>query len=341
MKTISKTFFALGTVNTIQISYHEEEANLAIWAAEEIRRRTLAMDDRLSVFKEDSEISRINALAGRGLTEVSSDTAHILKEAVELSAASDNTFDITTEALTQLWHKGTVPKSDEIAKARSMIGSEDIIVKDISTSDGITHKAGLRRRGQSIGLGSIAKGYASDQAKKILQCCGIYSATINFGGTIITPDHDMRIGIQWPWRKTGDYIGSILVRNAVIVTSGSYENRFVENGKSYHHIIDPTTGYPSESGLLSVTLIGGSATELDAFTTAVFILGLEKGAALMHERGLEGVFITNEGEVLMSRGIKDSYKPNETLQKYITNNIRQKTETDRDALRGTMRGRPR
>ena len=337
MKTISKTFFALGTVNTIQISYHEEEEDLAIWAAEEIQRKTLALDDKLSVFKEDSEISRINALSGRGLTEVSSDTAHILKEAAELSAASDNSFDITTEALTQLWHKGTVPKSDDIAKAKALIGSEDIIVKKISTPDGITHKAGLRRRGQFIGLGSIAKGYAADQAKKVLQCCGIYSATINFGGTIIIPDHYRRIGIQWPWRKTGEYIGSILVRNAAIVTSGSYENRFIENGKSYHHIIDPTTGCPSESGLLSVTLVGGSATELDAFTTAVFVLGLEKGSALMHKRGLEGVFITNEGEVLISRGIKDSYKPSETAQKYITNKISR--NTDRDALRETMNGR--
>jgi thiamine biosynthesis lipoprotein len=306
---MTKTFFALGTVNKISISYREADEGKVMQAADLVKQMTESMDDRLSVFKAASEMSALNAQAGRGDVRISPDTLKILQASKEWSEITEGAFDITTQPLTKLWSIGEssrIPSPHEIRKAKKLIGYEDLVISGAGNGNGFG-TAGLRRKGQSVDLGAIAKGHAADLAHDILSEHGIDEAIINFGGTVIISGRPKSIGIQDPGAPVGTPMGSITASNTAVVTSGSYEKYFIKDGRRYHHLIDPRTGEPAESGLASVTLIGPSAMELDALTTAVFVLGIQKGFSLVRERGLEGVFITDQGDVFLTDGIRGRF----------------------------------
>lgn len=151
----------------------------------------------------------------------------------------------------------------------------------------------LTQEGMQIDLGGIAKGYAADEVRRILQEQGVKSAQINFGGTVVVWGQPQHIGIQNPFQKTGSPMADLLVENKAIVTSGVYEQCFFHKGKRLHHIIDPRTGRPS----LSVTLIGDEAAQLDALATAVCCLGIQEGLPILQKYGIEAVFVTDDGIV--------------------------------------------
>jgi len=308
MKTMTKTFFALGTVNKISISYKEADEGKVMQAADLVKQMTESMDDRLSVFKPTSEMSALNANSGRSGVRISPDTMKILLASKEWSEITDGAFDITTQPLTKLWSIGKssrIPSPHEIRKARKLVGYEDLVIDGAGNGFGT---AGLRRKGQSADLGAIAKGHAADLAHDILSGHGIHEAVINFGGTVIISGSPKSIGIQDPGAPVGTPMGSITASDTAVVTSGSYEKYFIKDGRRYHHLIDPRTGEPAESGLASVTLIGPSAMELDALTTAVFVMGIQKGFNLVRERGLEGIFITDQGDVFLTENIRGKFR---------------------------------
>lgn len=161
----------------------------------------------------------------------------------------------------------------------------------------------LRRRGQQLDLGAIAKGYAADEVKRIFISENITEAIINLGGTVINIGRTRRVGLQNPFRKTGETFSFIDVGEKAVVSSGIYEQGFVRNGVTYHHIIDPKTGLPSASPLAGVTLIGDCAAQLDALSTAVCVMSLPEAIALLKRLNTEAVFVTKKGEVFTTQGI--------------------------------------
>ncbi|MDD3417353.1 MAG: FAD:protein FMN transferase [Lachnospiraceae bacterium] len=303
MKQMQKTFFALGTANSVSVFYEEKKEALIMETLNHIKSRTLLLDDMFSVFKENSEITKINKAAGKKLVEVSPETYKIIQRAIEFSEVSRGAFDITAGSLSRLWRKAKkenrVPDSEEIKKQKELTNYKKIIMDD--------NKVGLSQGGQEIDLGGIAKGYAADEAKKILMEANIMDAIINFGGSIISIGDEKQIGIQNPDATTGITMGRLKVKGQAAVTSGLYERYFIKSGNQYHHLIDPKTGMPSQSGLLSVTLIGDSALEMDALSTAVFVAGLEDGMKILEKYNTEVIVIDAHRDIFLTRGLVDKF----------------------------------
>ena len=298
-RSVQKAFPAMGTVNTVSI---EGEDALAI--AERIKARILLLDRLWSVFRKDSEITLLNERGGQGMTLVSADTLRILKECVSLAAETNGAFDVTAGALTALWRhetrKGRLPKDERVRERMETCGADRIAFD--------TDGAVMLAAGQSVDLGGIAKGYAIDRAREIVKEAGTENALLNFGGSVCTIGSAVGIGIQNPFRPTGEPMGTVRLSNRCAVTSGSYERFSTVRGKRYHHIIDPRTGYPSESGLVSVTLIGENATALDALATGVFILGVDEALPILKTRGIDAIFVKTDGKVLMTEGLHDTFQ---------------------------------
>lgn len=305
MKRIQKTFLALGTVNTILISYEETMESKIETALEEIKRKVQNLDDLFSVFKETSEISQINAAAGENLVMVKPETYYIIRKAVEYSEITEGAFDITTRPLSKLWGIGKkgdfIPSESEIRMVKKLVNYKDIIMMENPM------RIGLRKYGQAIDLGGIAKGYAADEARRILVENNIFDAIINFGGTVIVLGDEKKVGIQNPEKKTGTPMGVLKLKNLAVVTSGWYERYFMKDGRRYHHLLDPQTGMPADTGLCSITVIGNSAMELDALSTAVFVQGMNAGSKLLDQFKIEGIFINKLQDVYMTRGLMQHF----------------------------------
>ena len=301
----SVLFTALGTVNSIRIfaSRDKPSADEALRLAQ---RRVLMLHDRFTVFRPDSEIALLNASAGGGRVSLSEDTMFLLAESKRYSRLSNGAFSITTRPLSALWQIharcGTVPGRAEVEQALALVSDDDILL------DGDSRTASLRLSGQSVDLGGIAKGYAADEVRRILLGNGVTSALINLGGTVVSIGDPRQVGIQHPDRATGIAMGRISLQNGCAVTSGDYERFYEVDGVRYHHIVDPRTGYPARSNLRSVTLIGDSAMNLDALSTAVFVLGAAEGLRLIREAGVEAVFVTTELEVFCTEGLRGNFQ---------------------------------
>lgn len=297
-------FPALGTQNSIKVYGYEERiaAGSALKRAEE---RVRALHERLSVFQPESELSLLNASAGCSPVSVSADTYYLLDQSKRYSRMSHGAFSITTRVLSALWRIharcGTVPSRAEVEHALSLVDDEDILLEEEAQT------AELRRFGQSVDLGSIAKGYAADEVKRILLEGGVTGATINLGGTVCIIGSTKQVGIQHPDRMTGMSMGRVSISDCCAVTSGDYERYYEVEGTRYHHIVDPRTGYPSRTNLRSVTLIGKSAEALDALSTVVFVLGASEGAPLLREAGVEAVFVTDQLDVFCTDGLRGNF----------------------------------
>jgi thiamine biosynthesis lipoprotein len=208
--------------------------------------------------------------------------------------------------LVKLWGIGSdderIPAEEEIAEALSLINWRDVIINEAAGT------VFLARPGMRLDLGAIAKGYAADEAARIIAGAGIGRALIDLGGNILAygvkeDGSPWRVGIQNPAAGRGAYIGVAEVRNKTLETSGVYE-RFVESGgRRYHHILSTRSGYPVDSGLLSVTVIGDNSMDADALSTSLFALGYEEGRALAESMAnTEAVFVFTDLSVRGTSG---------------------------------------
>ena len=234
-------------------------------------------DTMFSATNTDSELYKLNHANGQPFT-VSSETANLIQEGIHYSELSGGAFDLTIEPVSALWDfkadKPTVPSSDAIAQAVSHVDYTKVDIQDNTVT--------LEDPEAGIDLGAIAKGYIADQVKTYLKKQGIKHAIINLGGNVdvigTKPDGSKyNIGIQKPFDESGEAITSVQLKDQTVVTSGIYERYFKKNGKLYHHILDPRTGYPCENNLYSVSIITDSSTKADALSTTCFLLGYEKG----------------------------------------------------------------
>lgn len=255
-------------------------------------------DTMFSITNTDSELYKLNHANGQPFT-VSSETANLIQEGIHYSELSGGAFDLTIEPVSALWDfkadKPTVPSSDAIAQAVSHVDYTKIDIQDNTVT--------LEDPEAGIDLGAIAKGYTADQVKTYLKKQGIKHAIINLGGNVdvigTKPDGSKyNIGIQKPFDESGEAITSVQLKDQTVVTSGIYERYFKKNGKLYHHILDPRTGYPCENNLYSVSIITDSSTKADALSTTCFLLGYEKGMELIQSMdGVEAIFITDDEKV--------------------------------------------
>lgn len=294
-------FFAMDTVMTIN-AYGSNSESAVKAAQNEISR----LDKLLSVQNENSEIFKLNQ--SKEMT-VSEDTLTLVTRSKEIYILTGGAFDITCEPIAREWGfysglENKVPSQKAIENALKSVGAEHIKIKDSTvTLDENT----------SLDLGGIAKGYASQKATEILKENGVTSALMSLGGNVRAvgskPDGDSwSVAITDP-DDNSKSAGTLKISDKAVVTSGSYQRFFEENGQIYHHIIDTKTGYPADSGLKSVTVVSEDDTLADALSTSLFVMGLEKsGEFYIENSSLFGaVFITDSNEIYVTDNLKDSF----------------------------------
>ncbi len=298
---VSQTAFLLDTISTITVyEYSGDES------AEEVINQCFELcsdyEKKLSRTIESSEISAVSSALG-SKTQISNETAALISKAVKYSELSNGKFDITIAPVSSLWdfksESPAPPNDEEIKEALTHVNYKNISVQG-STVQLLDEKA-------AIDLGGIAKGYIGDKSKEFLIEKGVKKALINLGGNIlvICPENDsLKIGIQDPNSQEGNIIGAVSTNGNSLVTSGIYQRCFEYNGKTYHHILDTSTGYPADNSLASVTVIGPESADCDALSTTVFCLGSEEGLKLINSiDGYEAILVTKDSETIFSEGI--------------------------------------
>lgn len=287
-KTASKEFFAMDTVISVKITGKDADKCVA-----EIEKCVAELDSILTRHKTTSEISIINKNSGGNLSDK---TAEYFRLLLDVSKKSGGAFDFTLGAVSDLWGFGknpVVPEEAEIQKLLSECGYNKVTLSGNELTVG----------GGIIDFGAVGKGIALDEIRSILENAKVKEAVISVGGSVLLyGEKEASVGIRDPYGNAGRSIATLSLADTCISTSGSYERCFEENGKTYHHIIDPKTGFPVENELISVTVISQNGAISDALSTACFVLGIEKGAALAKEFGCEAVFITKDKRVYATDG---------------------------------------
>ena len=293
---VTRQIIAMDTA--MSFSLYGENGDEAVQAmVEEVQR----LEGILSRTDSFSEIGFLNRMPGQSV-EVGEEVTALLERARTFTETTGGAFDITIAPVVEAWGFTTdsyqVPEAAVLTELLGTMGMEHVHV------DGAT---AMLDTGTQVDLGGIAKGYASDKVAELLREKGVEKAILTLGGNVYgigtKPDGEKwEVALANPL-DANDYCGLISIEDQAVVTSGGYQRYFEENGKKYHHIIDPATGYPAESGLLSVTIISESGMEADVLSTALFVMGLEDALEYWQKNGgFEAIFITEAGEVIATEG---------------------------------------
>ncbi len=304
---LSKSEFLLNTVVSINLYDKQEEALIddsfdLIEKYEAIFSRT----------RDTSELYQLNhglapKVPDKQLTySLSEELSDIFRHALTYSRLSDGAFDLTVAPITSIWDfqspEPSIPDEKNLQQALSLIDYKYIQLSG--------HEISFAKEGIEIDLGAIAKGYIADRVKEYLMNNGVNSAIINLGGNVLCigskPDHSpFHIGIQKPYADRNETIATMEISDRSVVSSGVYERFFEMDGKVYHHILNPKTGYPYDNGLISVTIISPKSVDGDGLSTSCFALGLEKGLRLIESLpDTYAVFITEDYELHYSSGFE-------------------------------------
>ena len=300
---LSRTEFALNTVCTVTLF---NQANDEVLDA--LFRRIHEIEERMSMFLPDSDISRINAAAGITPVQVHDDVFMVIQRAVQIAELSGGAFDPTIGPLMTLWGikegNPAVPSQEAIAEVLPLVNWRNIEL------DRERRTVFLTSPGMTLDLGGIAKGYAADEALAIIRAARLERAIINLGGDVIMhgerPDGSpWRVGLHTPHAGQRTALGIIRGRDITAVTSGVYEQYFEHNGVHYHHLLSPFDGRPARTGILSATIVSsGASMDADALSTAIFVLGYERGRALVDSlEGVEAIFVFENQSVRATAGV--------------------------------------
>lgn len=282
----------LGTLVETE-AYHPDRA-LARAALRAGFDRIDDVDRLMSVFREDSEISRVNRAAGTEPVPVTGDTGRVLSEARAIAVHTAGALDVTVLPLMQLWKAAVIggrpPSPAALDRTRRGVG----IATHLTLDDGGS-TAFLKEPGAGIDLGGIAKGFAVDLAVEALHARGITSGIVNAGGDLrvigrAATGGSWRVGLRHPLRPD-TLLLSVLVEDEGVATSGNYIRYFEIGGRRYGHVLDPRTGTPAETAL-SVTVIAPSAMRADGFATGALAHGAEGALELIERAGLDGIVVT-------------------------------------------------
>lgn len=320
--TAQESIQVLAMDTAMIITTYGERSPAAAYACEDVIRD---LEAKLSRTLADSEVSRLNAAGGEAV-EVGEDLGILLELARYYRWSTGDAFNIAIAPVVSAW--GFTEDSFRVPSQAELDGLLEL------AQDGPSHDGANRYSlgpGQAIDLGGLAKGYAADKILEVLQEYDVPRANISLGGNVLaygdrpngTP---WRVGIQDPARvgEQNAFAGVLALTDSFAVTSGGYQRYFEQDGKTYHHIIDPATGYPADSGLTSVTVVAGlgagdgsgfPGTMCDAYSTAFFIMGEERALAFWRDEmmwGEEGcpfdlVLVTEDGRVVVTEGLADRF----------------------------------
>lgn len=304
-KKVSKDIFAMDTYMTVT-AYGKNAENGVNKAVDEINR----LETVLSAEKQESDIYKLNET---GSGTLSTDTKDIVSKALEINKTTNGAFDISIYPLMVKWgfttQKYNVPSKNEISKLLKDVDSSKIIFDE--KSGNVKLKENMK-----IDLGGIAKGYTSNRVMQIFKEHGVKSGLVSLGGNVQalgtkTDGTAWQIAIENP-DKSSDYIGVVSVKDKAVITSGGYERYFEKNGKTYHHILDPETGYPAESGVKSVTIVSDDGTLADALSTSLFVMGKEKALDYWreHKNEFDTVLVEDNGDITITGGLEKIFKSN-------------------------------
>ena len=309
---VIQSFFAMDTTMSIT-AYDRDPTEALVAAQQEVNR----LDALWSRTRPDSDVARLNATAGGSAVEVDPDTAELLEKANAAAGESGMAFDPVLAPVMDAWGFGAT-ESETTAVHRVPEQAElDALLpltRDLPVVEGDT--AALTMAGQAVDLGAIAKGAAADYVVEALTEHGVESAIIALGGNITAlgtkPDGSpFRVYVRDPQGEGEDYLCLMsLPAGWTCSTSGGYERYFEVDGQIYHHIIDPATGYPAQSGLLSVTVVAQDPALADAWSTAIYVLGAEEALARW-ESGegtvaeMDLILVTEEGHVYITEGLEE------------------------------------
>lgn len=296
-KEYQTTTVAMGTIINIRLfgPDGEETAQLVIENINETERALLSRNET------SSDVDRINKSPNTSVS-VSYETVDIIEKALEVSQKSGGVFDITVGEITKLWdfeaENPTVPTKEEIEKHLPHVGSASVEITETTVRID---------NGQSLDLGAVGKGAACDRIKTLLETTKTDSAVISVGGSLLLyGDREFKIGIANP-ENSQTTLGTLELSEVFISTSGNYEKCFEADGKTYHHILDATTGYPADSRLASVTVVCDSGVLSDALSTACYILGYEDSLALLNEYNAQAVFVFKDKTIRVTDGLKEKF----------------------------------
>lgn len=297
IKKTEQTKELMGTLVTITI--YDENKEMAENAITEAFKEIERIESLLSNYQNDSEVYLLNK--NGELDEASNELIYVLGKSLRYGDLSRGAFDITVQPILDLYSYSfeelkRAPTDEEIKQKLRLVGYENVFIENRHIE--------FTKPEMKITLGGIAKGYAIDKAIEVLQKQGVVHALVNAGGDMRAignkGNENWQIALQNP-RNKNDYIAIIPLNNKSVATSGDYERYFNEN-KTFHHIVDPRTGY-SATELISVTIITDKAIDADALATSVFVLGREEGLELVESLdGVEGLVITNDREIVRSKG---------------------------------------
>jgi thiamine biosynthesis lipoprotein len=272
--------------------------------------RLREIEDLFSVNKNGTEVDEINAKAGVEPVRVSTDVLAVIERSLYYAEISGGAFDPTIGPLVKLWDIGfdnpRVPSQAEIDAVLPLVNWRKVSVDSVAVF--------LAENGMALDLGGIAKGYAADEVARILQENNVKRAVIDLGGNVFVfgkkkDGSRWRIGVQNPLSERGDSVGVVeTVGDKTMVTSGVYERFFEADGVRYHHIFSAENGFPVRNGLLSVTVIADSSIDADALSTALFVLGFEKGMALVKSLdGVDALFIFEDKTIRGTQGAMECF----------------------------------
>ena len=303
----SLQFFSMDTVMTVNA--YGPSGEDGVQAARDAVNR---LDGLLSRTDPDSQISQLNAHAGDGTAvPVDPDTAELLSFAQSVSQLLPGDFDVTIAPVMDAWGFTTearhVPSAEELSAALALVDGSQLEV------DADNATARLLQSGMEVDLGAVAKGFAAGKAEEALREAGVERATIDLGGNVTVigtrPDgNPWRVAVKDP-QNTESYLCVLELEDVTLSTSGGYERYFEEDGVRYHHIIDPKTGYPADSGLQSVTVVTANHVLADALSTALFVAGEEEAIDFWRGReDIELVLCTDDNRVVVTQGLEEVFQ---------------------------------
>jgi thiamine biosynthesis lipoprotein len=286
-------------ITVVAITQLEADKQIAIAIGEISRIEAL-----ISSWKPTSQTSNINKNAGVAPVQVSEELFSLIQRALQISNLTDGAFDISYASMDKLWkYDGSMtqmPSKEAIKKSVAKVGYKDIVVDPKNST------VFLKNKGMKIGFGAIGKGYAADNAKKLLILNGVSGGIINASGDINSwgskpSGSSWQVAITNPLNKNKAF--AMLPIKDAVVTSGNYEKYVTFNSRRYSHIIDPRTGYPAQ-GIISVTVFAPKAELADALATSVFVMGVETGIDRINQlKAVECIIITDTGNIITSNNL--------------------------------------
>lgn len=300
---VSQEVFAMDTYMTVT-AYGENAEEVVDQSLAEIER----LDQLLTATADTGEVYNVNQNGGGNLSE---DSMYLMERSLELYQDTEGAFNVTIFPVMEAWgfvsDEFAVPSTEELQKKLALVNIDDLKINWEDSSVDFLEK------GMAIDFGGIAKGYTSTKIADIFRNAGVENGLINLGGNVHvvgtkTDGTKWRVGVQSPGDEEA-YIGVLSVADCAVITSGGYERYFEEEGITYHHIIDPSTGYPANNGLISVTIVSKDGTLADGLSTSLYIMGLDRAKEFWqnHSDEFDAILLTEDEKLFVTEGLVDDF----------------------------------